>query len=233
MHAPRRQVPLCTLATIPRQPEHCIEWAHLIAWESEKPFPVLDKDDPAHVEWIYAKALERARKYNIQGVTYSLTQGVIKNIIPAIASTNAIIAAACTNEALKIATSCAPALGLENNYMMYAGAESIYTLTLRHERKEDCPVCGTRPRNLPPIKPTATLGELLDSLEELHGLKKPSATAQGKTLYMRTPPSLEEATRPNLERSLEDLGLVHGQELAVTDPAFPSVVFGFILRFEQ
>ncbi|EER43134.1 NEDD8 activating enzyme [Histoplasma capsulatum H143] len=32
MHAPRAAVPLCTIATIPRQPQHCIEWAHQIAW---------------------------------------------------------------------------------------------------------------------------------------------------------------------------------------------------------
>jgi ubiquitin-activating enzyme E1 C len=36
MHAPRAVVPLCTLATIPRQPQHCIEWAHIIAWEEER-----------------------------------------------------------------------------------------------------------------------------------------------------------------------------------------------------
>ena len=36
MHAPRAAVPLCTLATIPRQPQHCIEWAHLIAWDEER-----------------------------------------------------------------------------------------------------------------------------------------------------------------------------------------------------
>jgi ubiquitin-activating enzyme E1 C len=36
MHAPRAAVPLCTLATIPRQPQHCIEWAHIIAWEEER-----------------------------------------------------------------------------------------------------------------------------------------------------------------------------------------------------
>lgn len=36
MHAPRAAVPLCTLATIPRQPQHCIEWAHIIKWDEER-----------------------------------------------------------------------------------------------------------------------------------------------------------------------------------------------------
>lgn len=105
----------------------------------------LDNDDPEHIKWLYNAALERAKAFNIPGVTYSLTQGVIKNIIPAIASTNAIVAAACCNEAFKIVTGANPGLGLpgKGNYMMYTGDDSVYTYTFEHEKKDDCPVCGT------------------------------------------------------------------------------------------
>ena len=52
----------------------------------------------------------------ILGVTYRLAQGVVKHIIPAVASTNAVVAAACALEVFKLASSCAPKL---DNYMVF------------------------------------------------------------------------------------------------------------------
>lgn len=132
--------PICTIANTPRLPEHCIEWASVLEWpkvfgDSKK----MDTDDPEHITWLYNVASKRAKEFNIEGVTWSLTQGVVKNIIPAIASTNAIIAASCVNEALKIATNAAPYL---QNYMMMIGTEGVYSFTFEHEKKDECPVCG-------------------------------------------------------------------------------------------
>jgi ubiquitin-activating enzyme E1 C len=60
----------------------------------------LDTDDPDHIEWLYNVASKRAEEYKIEGVTWQLTQGVVKNVIPAIASTNAIIAGKLTSPAV-------------------------------------------------------------------------------------------------------------------------------------
>lgn len=227
MHAPRAAVPLCTIATIPRQPQHCIEWAHQIAWGEQRKGEQFDNDNMDHITWIYNTAVERSKQFSIPGVTLSMTQGVVKNIIPAIASTNAAISAACTSEALKLATSCNPFL---DNYMMYAGEEGVYTYTFAAEQKSDCPVCGNLARTLE-VNPEATLEEFIEQLGEQAEaqLKKPSLRTEEKTLYQRVPAQLEQQTKPNLRLKLKEL-VSDGEEVAVSDLAF-TIDFRFKLVF--
>lgn len=181
--------PICTIANTPRLPEHCIEWASVLEWprvhgEDKK----LDTDDPEHIAWLLAVASKRADQHGIPGVTWSLTQGVVKNIIPAIASTNAVIAggsaflspvsfpssdaecardtAACTQEAFKFATTAAFYL---DNYMMYTGNEGVYTYTFEHKKRPDCPVCGGDVRQLD-VAPDTTLARVIEMLAEMPDL---------------------------------------------------------------
>ncbi|TFK11613.1 NEDD8-activating enzyme E1 catalytic subunit [Platysternon megacephalum] len=95
LYPPQINFPMCTIASMPRLPEHCIEYVRILQWPKEHPFGEsvpLDGDDPDHIQWIYQQSLERASQFNIKGITYRLTQGVVKRIIPAVASTNAVIA---------------------------------------------------------------------------------------------------------------------------------------------
>ncbi|KAK0459853.1 uncharacterized protein EV420DRAFT_1538027 [Desarmillaria tabescens] len=210
--------PICTIANTPRLPEHCIEWASVLEWPRMHGDKKMDTDDPDHINWLYTVASARAREFKIEGVTWSLTQGVVKNIIPAIASTNAIIAAACCNEAFKIATSSAAFL---NNYFMLIGTEGIYSYTFEHEKRDDCPVCGGESLEMP-ISAEVTVEELIDMLTEKQDIqiKKPSLSSGPIQIYLQAPPQLEASTRPNLQKKVSEL-LPAGGEVTITASTLP------------
>ncbi|KAF8334441.1 hypothetical protein F5887DRAFT_991203 [Amanita rubescens] len=210
--------PICTIANTPRLPEHCIEWASVLEWSRVHGDKKMDTDDPEHITWLYKTALNRAQEFKIEGVTWSLTQGVVKNIIPAIASTNAIIAASCCNEAFKIATSSAAYL---NNYFMLIGTDGVYSYTFEYEKRADCPVCGGEAIDIS-ISPDLTVEDLINMLIEKQDIqiKKPSLSTPNKQIYLQAPPQLEEATRPNLAKKVSEL-VPPGGEITVTASTLP------------
>ncbi|KAI8323150.1 hypothetical protein GQ54DRAFT_121669 [Martensiomyces pterosporus] len=219
LHGAKTTYPICTIANTPRLPEHCIEWASVLEWPRRFPDTKLDGDDADHISWLVEQASERAAQFNITGITYSLTQGVVKNIIPAIASTNAIIAAACTNEALKLVTLCNPML---SNYLQFSGDDGVYSYTFEYDKREDCLVCGNKESEVS-LSASATLEELIDMLKEdkAFQLRAPSLAFGSEMLYYQNPESLEKLTRPNLQRSVKDL-FASSSTLTVTDPAVPT-----------
>ncbi|XP_067360790.1 NEDD8-activating enzyme E1 catalytic subunit isoform X3 [Channa argus] len=234
LYPPQINFPMCTIASMPRLPEHCIEYVRVLLWPKVTPFGdgvALDGDDPEHIQWVYQRSLERAAEFNITGVSYRLTQGVIKRIIPAVASTNAVIAAACATEVFKIASSASIPL---NNYMVFNDVDGLYTYTFEAERKplllqENCFACSQVPLDLH-FSPSSKLQEVLDYLTGSASLqmKSPALTAtlegKSKTLYLQSVASIEQRTRANLSKTLKELGLVNGQELAVADVTTPQTL---------
>jgi len=186
---------ICTLAETPRVPEHCIEYVYIKQWNEEMKRK-LNTDSREDMMWIYERALKRAEAYGIQGVTYMLTMGVLKNIIPAVATTNAIVAASCVNEALKLGTFLAAFL---DNQMQYSGQTGTNAYTFQYERSDNCIVCKNKPIDMV-LKEDNKLSDLVSILKQApYNLKNPSLRSSTASLYMAAPKSLEEELRPRLD----------------------------------
>ena len=228
---PGKGFPLCTIANTPRLPEHCVEWAMVLEWPRVFVDRGVDRDNIDDVGWIHEQATKRAQQYGIPAFTIQFTQGVMKQIIPVVASTNAVIAAMCTQEALKIVTGIAPYL---DNYCQYNGSWGVYTSVQSTEKDPECTVCGALPKRELHIKGTDTVQDILDWLDEKSGLMLKKASLRwikrngaSKSVYMRAPKMLEEMTRVNLKKEVQE---VFSEEITddqavlvtVTDPALGS-----------
>lgn len=210
----------CTIANTPRIPEHCIQYVKEVMWPNlmdfqtvdeykmykpsnendENPSPVsLDADNAEHMSWIFNRSVERAAEFGISGVTFKLTMQVVKNIIPAVASTNAIVSAACVNEAVKIVSRSQQLL---NNFMQYNGVSMYGCMLHEYAKKPDCPVCC-----LPTVFEIAkatSLSEVIARLESELEMEGPSIIVQssGDVLF-RTVDA--DSWKENLSRHMGDL----------------------------
>lgn len=217
----KKTYPLCTIADRPRAPEHCIEYALVIEWPKEHGEPP-DMDDPNVVDWLYETAAARAAKFNIEGVTHSLVLGVVKNIVPAVASTNAMVAAGLVAEAVKIASYVAPTL---NNYLMIMGTDGINIESFQVEKDPNCLVCGTVERRIE-VTPDTTLEDLLRRITKEWLLEAPSISQDDHLLFIEGP--LRSSQEHNLQKTLDELAQ-NGQfnwsaPLHVTDTALYSPI---------
>eukprot|EP00658_Telonema_sp_P-2_P047899 TRINITY_DN36467_c0_g1_i2.p1 TRINITY_DN36467_c0_g1~~TRINITY_DN36467_c0_g1_i2.p1 ORF type:complete len:445 (+),score=120.25 TRINITY_DN36467_c0_g1_i2:60-1394(+) len=228
--------PLCTIKNTPRIPEHCIMYALEVMWKNEMPFGdiAVDTDDSTHMMWICEKATARGLAFNITGVTFMLTQGVVKNIIPAITSINAIIASSTVLEAFKLATNCYKPM---DSFMMYNGKAGIYTYTYAVERLQDK---GHPTFELAVVRINtngeAKLGEILGQINAANeqggiltyaGNRYPLANVSARTYTRRlysTAPTLEPQDRPNLDRTLKQLGIEQDSRLFIESCSLPKHV---------
>ncbi|CAI2727693.1 unnamed protein product [Schistosoma spindalis] len=225
LYPPPTNFPLCTIAHTPRLPEHCIEYVRILLWSKDNPFGnnvAIDGDSPEHIQWIYEKSCERAKQFGISGVTLRLVQGVVKRIIPAVASTNAVIAAACATEVFKLITFCYNYL---DNYMNFSDIDGVYTYGFSVERKADCLACNNVPRTLR-FQTTCTLRDVINFLktDPEFQMQSPSITTiiedQHRSLYINLP-ELVDTLKPNLSKTLQELGLINGQIIHVSDITTP------------
>ena len=232
LFTPQVSYQICTISNTPRTPEHCIAYAFMIEWDASMPKDKkLNKDSPEDMNWIYERALARAMEFGIEGVTYFKTMGVVKSIIPAIASTNAIVSAAATNEVLKLVTFCGQTL---NNWFAYSGdgEQGIYTNTYEHARKENCLVCSISTQHIT-IPPTMTLRDFRQSLADnpSYQLQNPSLRSNSGISVFMVGKAFEATSLPNLDKFMSDL-IPDGEVLVVTDSALKGLHINIKISFD-
>ena len=237
---PRDTVQVCTIANEPRTPAHCIifvkfaieqrlssepalaivqQWNKLTTVAEDQSHSTggktalvsIDNDSPIHMQFICEKAQERARQYDIDPPDYNKTMGVIKNIIPAIASTNAIIAAGCANEALKLVTFASQTMC---DFHFYLGADGASSSTFQWEKDDDCMVCNMCDCNVQ-VREKTTLRDLRKLVSDKMEVIEESITmnphpeaakeigAGAQLLWAKGP--LKDLTQENLDLTLSDL----------------------------
>eukprot|EP01068_Selenidium_serpulae_P008069 Selendium_serpulae@DN4881_c0_g1_i6.p1 len=134
--------PLCTVSNRPRQSEHCIVHAMTVAWPLAFPDREPDMENNDDSEWLHKTALAKAKEFNLPSFDKRKTEGVLKRIMPAVASTNSLIAAACVNEVWKMVTSFG--IPMENHTTVNI-AQGVYTSTQRLKIDvEGCHLCKAR-----------------------------------------------------------------------------------------
>lgn len=141
MYPPTKAVPMCTLENVPRIPEHCVLYIKEKLWRDLRPDEELDADVPEHIVWVTERAQERQRHFNLGGsIDYAFTLGVVKNVVPAVGFTNAVVAGCMVIEALKLATAIAQPL---RSYAFYDGsADGVTSTTQFLAPADDCPLCS-------------------------------------------------------------------------------------------
>jgi ubiquitin-activating enzyme E1 C len=206
---------MCTLAERPRQPEHAIAWVKLIHWDQVRKGEEVDGDNEEHIQWIYERAIKRAAEFNIEGVTVSLTKGVVKNIIPAIAASQAVVASTCVTEALKVITDCGP--NIDNN-IVYNGVRGAHWCNFRFERLPHCSSCGRVLHRIPRVE-GETIEQLFQRLDTEFHKPSVSLSANGIPLYLKPAPT----TLVNLKKPLAELAPADSMFIATGTEIFEFV----------
>lgn len=217
----------CTVASNPRQPEHCIIWAKEFQWPKLREGESIDGDNDEHIKWIMEQAIEHQKEYNVEGeITEKLTKGVVKNIVAAIASTQAVVAAACATEALKLVTATGPVI---NNNFLFVGDAScgLFGNHFLFEKKEDCDDCSEK-RTIHKIayKEGEKIKELFDRIKEEFDYEVSSMRTAKKTIFMPIIASTKENLEDLVINWIEDGDIVIASPKDKTKDNFEFIIEG-------
>ncbi|KAL0248308.1 hypothetical protein GEMRC1_003544 [Eukaryota sp. GEM-RC1] len=230
LYPPAERFPICTLANRPRAPEHCVEYAAFHLWPEQHPETNFDLENSEHLNILMKMANNHCQEFGLELVTERMVESVVKNVIPAVASTNALVASICVFESVKIVTCI---YGILNNFGMYRASSSksgIYSSMMPLQRNEYCLVCGIQNTRIK-VSIDITLSQFVDMLSQgvdsIQGgaeLSSPSVSLGEEPLYVG---ALKRQFSDGMDKKVVEL--VGDQSVTVTDINLDNAV---IVTFE-
>ncbi|KAK6078834.1 ThiF family protein [Seiridium cupressi] len=190
---------------------------------SEPPTISFDKDDPDTLDFVAAAANIRAYIFNIDLKTRFDIKQMAGNIIPAIATTNAIVAGLCVLESYKV---------LRGDYN---DAKEVFLTPFANQRllapdrprqqNPECPVCTSYYTGIYVDLSRATLHDVVEDFIKVqlgYGDKDFSITSESGLLY-------DPDETDQLPKKLTDIGLQSGSFLTIVDEADEDIFVNVVL----
>ena len=179
---------------------------------SPKPIITFDKDDEDTLDFVTASANLRSAVFGIETKSKFDVKQMAGNIIPAIATTNAMTAGLCVLQAFKVMRG--NYFGAKSAKMIYlerGGPRAMNSESLRPPNP-DCAVCGIATSRLEVDPTRATLNDLVEDVLRLQLGYGEELTINNEvgTVY---DPDLDD----NLGKKFEDLGIKDESFLTVID----------------
>ncbi|RYP07030.1 hypothetical protein DL764_002789 [Monosporascus ibericus] len=185
--------------------------AHETNEGSSQPIITFDKDDIDTLDFVAASANIRSHIFGIDKKSRFDIKQMAGNIIPAIATTNAIVAGLCVLEAFKVLKG------------QYDQAKEVFLTPFANQRllasdrprppNPDCPVCSVYHTSAYVDFSRATLNDFVESFVKLqigYGDREFAVNSEAGLLY-------DPDETDNLERKLSELGISQDSFLVIVD----------------
>lgn len=169
-----------------------------------------DKDDEDTLEFVVAAANIRSFIFSIQLKSKFDIKSIAGNIIPAIATTNAVIAGFSALISLKLFKETREESIAASSGIFTSSGSKFISQNKPQKPNPHCPACSI-PRGVMSVDNTLTVQELVDELLEKYGYDEEIAISIGsKLLY-------DVDFDDNKDKVLSDIGVVYGAHVAVSD----------------
>ncbi|GAA5866106.1 hypothetical protein JCM8547_000600 [Rhodosporidiobolus lusitaniae] len=183
-----------------------------------------DKDDPDTLDFVVGAANLRAEAFGIESQTRWQVKEYAGNIIPAIATTNAIIAASLVQQALHLLRGTLPSSSSSSltktarNIWLKRNSQRIFDVSPLSEPNPHCAVCRVV---YAPVRfvPSLTLGEFVSTLMGKGKAVDFNVGEGGEMVSVMECARLvyeSEEFEDNVERGMRELGLGEGKFVSVS-----------------